>query len=167
MDRFRVVETTDALISGFHAAVDAVARERRFFTFLEAPPLTKSEEFVRRVLMGGGVHLVAIDSEDQVVGWCDIMRSPREGFRHAGQFGIGVVAPFRGVGLGRRLAELAIESAWERGLERIELVVFASNARAIALYRRLGFEEEGVRRKARKLDGDYDDDLMMALLRKY
>jgi RimJ/RimL family protein N-acetyltransferase len=162
----RVVETTESLIAGFHAAVDAVARERSFLAFLEAPPLSTSEEFVHRVVSGGGVHLVAIDADDRVVGWCDILRNRVEGFRHAGQFGIGVIAAYRGAGLGRRLAEAAIKSAWERELERIALVVFASNVRAIALYQRLGFEEEGVRRRARKLDGNYDDELMMALLRK-
>ena len=159
------METTGALVRGYHAAVDAVARERSFLGFLLAPPLSTSEEFVRQVRAGGGVHLVAIDPDDRVIAWCDISRNPREGFRHGGVLGIGVLAAFRGIGLGRRIAEEAIRQAWERGLERIALVVFASNARAIALYERLGFEHEGVRRRARKLDGRSDDEVMMALLR--
>jgi RimJ/RimL family protein N-acetyltransferase len=42
--------------------------------------------------------------------------------------------------------------------------VFASNTRAFALYERLGFVREGLKRRARKLDGGYDDDVLMALL---
>lgn len=166
MDFLRVVETTDELVDGFHAAVDAVARESRFLAFLEAPPISTSQAWVRRVLEGGGVHLVAIDAESRVVGWCDIFRNSLVGFKHSGKFGIGVIAPFRGVGLGRRLAETAIEAAWSRGIERIGLTVFASNSGAIALYRKLGFVEEGIRRKARKLDEEFDDEILMALLRK-
>ena len=49
-------------------------------------------------------------------------------------------------------------------MERIELEVFASNARAIALYESLGFMREGLKRRTRKLDDAYDDDLVMALL---
>lgn len=165
MDQFRIVETTEALIPGFHSAVDSVARERRFLAFLESPPLSTSREFVQNVVAGGGVHLVAINSGDEVVAWCDIMRNTREGFGHSGQFGIGVLAPFRGIGLGKRIAQAALEAAWGKGLERIALLVFASNTRAISLYEHLGFEHEGVRRRARKLDGEYEDELMMAFVR--
>jgi RimJ/RimL family protein N-acetyltransferase len=42
--------------------------------------------------------------------------------------------------------------------------VWASNANAIALYRKLGFVEEGVRRRARLLDDRYEDSVEMALL---
>ena len=45
------------------------------------------------------------------------------------------------------------------------LEVFASNERAIDLYRRLGFVTEGVKHRARQLDGRYDDNVLMALMR--
>ncbi len=51
-----------------------------------------------------------------------------------------------------------------RAVPSIELEVFGSNTRAIRLYERLGFAYEGVRRKARKLDGAYEDLIVMALL---
>jgi len=75
-----------------------------------------------------------------------------------------VLPAVRGRGVGRRLAEAAIAAAKAQGAERIELEVFASNTRAIALYERLGFVREGVKRNARKLDGEYDDIVQMALL---
>jgi ribosomal protein S18 acetylase RimI-like enzyme len=67
-------------------------------------------------------------------------------------------------GLGRQLAVHAIRAARQKGIERIELEVFASNTAAIALYRALGFVTEGTKRRARKLDGEYDDNVVMALL---
>jgi ribosomal protein S18 acetylase RimI-like enzyme len=60
----------------------------------------------------------------------------------------------------------SIERAWLDGLERIELEAFASNARAVALYRKLGFGVEGIRVRARKLDESYDDNVLMALMRQ-
>lgn len=161
----RFVPTGEEHVAGFQACVDAVARERRYLGFTEGPPLPVSEEFVRNVLAAGGVHMVAIDPTRKVVGWCDIVRDSREGFRHSGQFGIGLLPEFRARGLGRTLARTALDAAWERGMERVALVVFASNQRAIGLYERLGFTHEGVRRRARKLDGRYDDEVMMAVFR--
>ena len=44
------------------------------------------------------------------------------------------------------------------GMERVDLEVFASNEAAIALYPKFGFVVEGMKKRARKLDGKYDDD---------
>ena len=59
---------------------------------------------------------------------------------------------------------MTIEKAKHTGLERIELEVFASNDPAIALYKKLGFAVEGLKRKALKRDGIYDDVIQMAVL---
>jgi RimJ/RimL family protein N-acetyltransferase len=77
---------------------------------------------------------------------------------------MGLLAAYRGKGLGGLLAVQAIEAARNGGIERIELEVFASNTTAIALYEKLGFVVEGTKRRARKLDGQYDDNVCMALL---
>jgi RimJ/RimL family protein N-acetyltransferase len=99
-----------------------------------------------------------------VVGWCDIVRVPMEGFSHTGRLGMGLLAAYRGQGIGRRLATAAIEAARAAGMERIELEVLASNTTAIQLYEKLGFVHEGVKRRARHLDGVWDDNVLMALL---
>jgi len=150
-------------VKSFNAAVDIVARERKYLIFLEGPPLESTERFVGHLLAGGGVQMLAVTSEEVVVGWCDIVRKQREGFRHVGTLGMGILAKYRGQGLGHRLATDTIRAATEAGMERIELEVFASNERAIALYRKLGFVTEGIKRRARKLDGAYDDNVFMAL----
>jgi RimJ/RimL family protein N-acetyltransferase len=165
MEEIRIVPTGEEHVEGFNAAVTVVARERRYLGMVDGMPLEASREFVRATLAGGGVHLVAVALDGAVVGWCDIHRSSREGFRHAGGVGMGLLPAYRGRGLGRRLLEGAIDACWAAGMERIELEVFASNARAIALYEKLGFVTEGVKRRARKLDGETDDNVMMALLR--
>jgi RimJ/RimL family protein N-acetyltransferase len=164
MDEIRIViPTTDEHVVGFNRCVGAVASERRYLGMLEAPPLDVWREFVRGVLERGGVCLVAVDAADVVVGWCDIQRRGQEGFQHVGKLGVGMLPEARGTGLGRRLMQAAIEAARRQGMERIELEVFASNTRAIALYERIGFVREGVKRRVRKIDGRYDDDVMMAM----
>lgn len=164
MDDVRVVPTADEYVERFHAAVDVVARERRYLALLEAPPIDSTRQFVQRIVDGGGVQQLAVTRAGDVVGWCDIVRMSFEGFRHAGRLGMGVLSDYRGRGLGRRLAVETITAARRVGIERIDLEVFASNAVAIALYRRLGFVTEGIRRRARKLDGQYDDNVVMALI---
>jgi RimJ/RimL family protein N-acetyltransferase len=162
----RIIPTAEPHISGFHAAVAAVARERRYLSFVVGPPIEQSTAFVRGLLASGGVQFVAVSDTDEVVGWCDVVRAPLEGFRHIGRLGMGLLPAYRGAGYGRRLAEKAIAAAQQGGIERIELEVFATNAVAIRLYERLGFQHEGVKRNGRKLDGIYDDNVLMALVQR-
>jgi RimJ/RimL family protein N-acetyltransferase len=160
----RIIPTTESHIPGLHAALDEVARERRDLAFLAAPPLMATREFSRALAGGAGVQMIAVTEDDRVVGWCDIVRVPMDGFDHTGRLGMGLIAPYRGQGIGRRLAEAAIRAAKEAGMTRIELEVLASNQNAIRLYEKLGFVHEGVKRRARHLDGAWDDNVLMAMV---
>ena len=153
-------------IPGFREVLDTVARERRYLA-VEAPPLESVKGFVGGVIKAGHAQFVAL-VEGGIVGWCDVLPGEAAaGTAHIGRLGMGVLLAYRGQGLGRRLMEATIARVRERGLEKIELTVYSSNHRAIALYRRQGFVEEGRRIRGRFLDGIYDDVLLMALdLRK-
>ena len=162
--RVLVVPMTLDRVEGFHAALDAVARERQWLAMVEAPPLEDVRKFVERVLDRGGASVVALDG-DHVVGWCDIVRRKGPGFEHAGVLGTGLLREYRGMGIGRRLLEAALVRARDAGIERVELGVWASNDRARKLYEGTGFATEGVQRRARLLDGVADDLVLMARLR--
>jgi ribosomal protein S18 acetylase RimI-like enzyme len=56
---------------------------------------------------------------------------------------IAVADEYQGLGLGRALMELLIDAARLRGMDGLELHVFKHNHRAIALYRKVGFEIVG------------------------
>ncbi len=145
----------------FRRCLDAVARERRWLAFLEAPPLEEVAAFLRQ---NAPIQFVAVRG-DEVVGWCDVTPNRFEGYRHSGVLGMGLLAGFRGGGLGRRLLRETIDAAGAGGISRIELAVLASNASAVALYERFGFVHEGRRRAARILDGRREDILCMARVR--
>ena len=150
-------------IEGFHRALDTVARERRYLTFLEAPPLESTRSFVRDMIANGHSQFVAV-SEGDVVGWCDIRRHSHAIRAHGGSLGMGILPAFRGEGLGQRLITATIDDARSKGLHRVELSVHADNARAMRLYERAGFVREGAGRDAVCIDGRYLDVIHMALL---
>jgi RimJ/RimL family protein N-acetyltransferase len=78
---------------------------------------------------------------------------------------IGIESPaYLGKGYGAEAIKLALAYAFERGLHRVSLRVLASNARAIACYRKCGFIEEGREREAAFVRGVWQDDLIMGLL---
>lgn len=78
---------------------------------------------------------------------------------------IGIEHPdYLGRGFGAEAIRLALAYMFERGLHRISLRVLASNARAIACYRKCGFVEEGRERETAFVGGAWRDDLIMGIL---
>jgi RimJ/RimL family protein N-acetyltransferase len=70
-----------------------------------------------------------------------------------------------GQGYGREAIELLLGYGFdELGLHRVHLNVWATNARAIACYERLGFVREGLRREVHWQDGAWIDGVLMSLL---
>lgn len=160
---YQIIPITLDHLEGFRAAVDSVARERQFLSFLEGPPLEMSREFVEGNIKGNWPQVVAIHNK-QVIGWCDISSLNRPIYAHCGELGIGVLKPYRGQGIGEALIRAALKKASKRGLTRIELTVFEANKAAMHLYTKLGFVVEGTKKKAGLIDGQYFDVICMALL---
>jgi RimJ/RimL family protein N-acetyltransferase len=162
-EMIEIVPIAPAHIESFHRTLDFVARERRYLALLEAPPLESMRGFVADIIRKGHPQFVAV-SEGEVVGWCDALPKARPIHAHVGVVGMGLLPAFRGRGMGRRLLGKTLEAARALGLSRIELTVREDNAGAIALYQRIGFVAEGVQRNAFKVDGQYQNLVMMALL---
>jgi len=162
--QYPIISITEKHIEGFCAAVDSVARERKYLAWLEGPPLAMSRTFVRENIQKGFPHFVALDT-DTVIGWCDIVLSRnRPAFSHCGTLGIGVVKPYRGQGIGKRLIAAALEKAKLIGFTRVELTVREHNKPAIKLYENFGFVVEGLKRKALRLDDTYENLICMGFL---
>lgn len=71
----------------------------------------------------------------------------------------------RGKGYGNEAMGLTIDYCWNHlNLSRIGLIVFETNERAIKIYTALGFEKEGLIRRAVFTDGQWIDLVLMGLL---
>jgi ribosomal protein S18 acetylase RimI-like enzyme len=151
-------------IAGFRETLDAVAREQRFLSFLEAPPLEQMRPFVLKNIKAGYPQFVVL-IDDRIGGWCDVLPSSHRAVQaHCGTLGMGLLPKYRGHGIGRKLMQWTIDAALAFGFTRIELTVRESNVNAIALYKKLGFETEGLHRKAIRIEGRYENLFSMAFL---
>lgn len=148
---------------GYNECFAAIARERVYLGMVDGVPLKRSKAWIRLLLRAKCPFYVALDGK-RIVGWCDAGPREMEGFRHTVGLGMGLLPEARGRGIGARLLKKAIAHCERRRIEKIELQVFARNRPARALYRKFGFRQEGRRVRGRKLDGKYDDVVLMGLL---
>jgi RimJ/RimL family protein N-acetyltransferase len=111
-------------------------------------------------------HLVMLAEVDgQIVGQLDFSNGHRKRIAHTGEFGMGVHKDFRSMGIGSFLLKTLIEWAKDHPiLEKINLSVHQTNERAIATYKKHGFQIEGLRTKDLKYPaGVYVDTVLMGL----
>ncbi len=133
-------------------------------------PYPSEETWTKRLTDGvqatnGDVLLVA-ERDGALIGAAGLHAvGPSVRRRHAMALGINVASEAQRQGVGSALMAALCDYAdrWV-GVLRIELVVFADNAGAIALYRKFGFELEGTMRAYALRDGVYVDSLAMARL---
>lgn len=147
-------------VAGCHRCLDEVAQEGRWLSRLSAPPFDGFAAYMTDLHRARAPQIVAVD--DRAIGWCDIRLDASPVRAHVGTLGMGLLATYRGKGIGGRLLQLAMQRARQRGLERIELSVLDENAVARALYARFGFQIEGRRVRDWKHDGVYQDSILMA-----
>ncbi len=117
-------------------------------------------EVLKKIKEKKAVMLVA-EVNGKVVGNCSINKG-KYSKSHVGTLGILIKKEFRGLGIGKRLMQLAIEEARKKlKIEIVVLTLFSVNKIAHHLYRKLGFKEFGVLRKGLKRKGKYFDEIYM------
>lgn len=98
----------------------------------------------------------------ELVGMLVFQSPPRKRLSHTGTFGMMVEKRYRGQGIGKSLIEELL--AWAKQnphIQKVSLGVFATNVAAIALYKKMGFTEEGRKVKEYKVKDGYVDDILM------
>ncbi len=111
-------------------------------------------------------EVLVVEDDDGVIAAYVVRRKQRR-LAHAAYIGSVAVAPERqGRGVGTSIMRELLGRLLAEGRSRIELFVSADNPRAIALYRKLGFEVEGTHRRFFRRAGEdaFVDEFSMALL---
>ena len=123
----------------------------------------QEREWIRRYADDAGKLAIAAEESGRIIGVLFLESSSRQRLAHVATLHMSVAKEWRSRGVGTALLQSAIE--WAKShpvIEKLGLAVFSSNSRAIGLYRKLGFVEEGRRPREIKFGPDmYVDDVLM------
>lgn len=113
-------------------------------------------------IQSGIMSLWGIHAHGRIIGGAGFYAQP-PGTRlsHAATFFIYIEPPCWGRGIGTRAIQFLEKEAGNRGYLRMECMVAATNPGAISLYQRLGYEKEGVKKQAFRLNNSYEDLILM------
>ena len=149
----RAAATTDQVLTSPGETVSAAALRRDFERVFDAER--------------GGIMLGAFAIEDprRVVGHIGLAMRDKKKVAHMGSLGMIYDEEWRGRGLGTVMLGDII--GWARAhprVMRVELEALETNAAGLALYRRCGFERDGLKRRAfRQASGAFVDVVLMSM----
>lgn len=148
-------EDCDAIGAGMKVVVE----EGRWLATESASADELANRF-RQVILEGDPLLV-LEEDGGIIGSLGMHGTETSGVLSLGMW---VLPAHRGRGGGSMLVEAALAARPEH-VHKLELEVWPHNEAAIALYRKMGFEEEGLRRDHyRRRDGTLRSSLIMARL---
>ncbi len=129
--------------------------------------LEQEKDWINSFLINDNSLLLVAEYENQIIGNIDLTGSQRKIMEHTAVIGMGMFKDWRNSGLGTELLFATIDWAKQNQiLELIWLQVYTENKLGLHLYRKMGFEENGIIKNYFKRDNQYFDNLTMSMVVK-
>lgn len=126
---------------------------------------TTAEQLEKRLAaMGEDSVVLVAEEQKELTGYLFAIGEDVKRKRHSIYVAVGIRQSERGKGRGTGLFQALEKWAAEQEIHRIELTVLEHNSPAIALYKKMGYEIEGLKRDSIWMDGRFANELYMAKL---
>lgn len=113
---------------------------------------------------GSNSTIFVAEENGKLVGFLVVIGNNIRRTKHQVYLVIGIIKEYRGQGVGTMLFTQLDKWALEQQIHRLELTVVTVNHSGIALYKKMGFEIEGIKKESLKINGEYVDQYYMAKL---
>ncbi|KAF8839392.1 acyl-CoA N-acyltransferase [Paxillus ammoniavirescens] len=139
-----------------------VQRAKTFGPVVPRPP--KYKDFLKSLAEDSALWFtVTLRETEEFMGHCNIrIHEPKN---RDGEFSISMYPKFWGKGYGTEATRFTVGYAFSAlGLQRLSLSVLEGNAAARGLYSKIGFREEGRKRRGNWAEGHWEDIIDMGIL---
>jgi len=135
------------------------------FMLREADERTATEEEqrnqIKKIKAEDNQMIFIAENDGSLVGYLAAFGGGFKRIRNTAHIVIGILQKFTGLGIGTELFVKMEKWAKQRKIHRLELTVRTDNEKGLALYKKMGFETEGVRKHALLINGSYMDEYRM------
>ncbi len=123
------------------------------------------ENSIKSVNESNNNTMIFATIDSKIIGIGTISSNQKKKGRHVGILGIVIKEEYCNLGLGKIVMDYLIDWCKSNKItSKISLSVRADNPRAIALYKKCGFETEGVLKNETYIDGEFFDIVVMGLV---
>ena len=135
-------------------------------TYTEAESVADIVDYEETIVQHGPVRsrmFFVATINDEVVGWIHLDSPELEKLSHTAELTLGVLEEYQGHGIGERLLERGLAWAEQNEYEKIYNSIPSTNQEAIDFFEAHGGEIEATRADHYKIDGEYIDEVMLAV----
>ena len=124
----------------------------------------EEDELIKEKIInrGNNQYWYVAEENGKVIGLGILMNHGNLRKKHVGVITLMVNSDYQNKGVGSLLMDKLINLSESINIIRLELCVFRDNYKAINLYKKFGFKEEGIKVKSALKNGEYIDEIMMA-----
>ena len=126
-------------------------------------PFSEEEErnFISSLGIRSALHVAEIDGEITGVQSIDLLTNLAASVQHVATMGTWLPLEYRGLGIGRCLAEESFRFAKSHDYRKILIQVLSDNHRALRFYRSLGFSDIGIAKQHVRMGGVFYDEVYL------
>jgi|LGVF01.2.fsa_nt_gb 8-oxo-dGTP pyrophosphatase MutT (NUDIX family)/L-amino acid N-acyltransferase YncA len=159
-NRIRTLTVDDA--EAFLNLMKTLDDETTYMMFEPGERVTGADEMRLRIkhLLSGGISYVYDDGD--LNGFISIGKGQCNRIKHTGYIVAGLKLIKSGQKIGTLLFNKMLTWANENNLHRLELTVMVPNESGVHLYKKMGFEIEGIKRDSMLVEGVYVDEYYMS-----
>lgn len=121
-------------------------------------------ETIEKILTSNTDTMFIAEENKRLLGYLMAIGGKARRNRHSAYLIIGIRKTERGKGIGTKLFQALEKWAKTKKMHRLELTVAVRNKAGLALYEKMGFEIEGIKRDALLVNGEWVDEYYMAKL---
>jgi RimJ/RimL family protein N-acetyltransferase len=126
--------------------------------------IAQQREQINRWIAHENIGVFVVEDSGKLVGFLSAEGGSFKRNRHCAYIVVGIVQAYTGRGIGAQLFITVEDWARQHTITRLELTVMTTNQAGIALYKKRGFEIEGYRKHAIRVNDQYMDEYYMAKL---
>ncbi|MBA9086849.1 RimJ/RimL family protein N-acetyltransferase [Fontibacillus solani] len=139
-------ETKFMLFEPNEREIDEIQQSKMIMSFLES----------------NNSNIFIAESDHRIVGYLSVSGGRTKRIRHSAYIVIGILKDFTGKGMGSELFNAMEQWRLSTNIKRVELTVMTNNEFGIKLYKKMGFEIEGIKKNSMIVDDRFVDEYYMA-----
>ncbi|WP_416149819.1 N-acetyltransferase family protein [Salipaludibacillus sp. HK11] len=163
--RIRQVDKSDT--DQFKEMVELIDGESAFMLYQKGERNMTTNQFesmITSFVSQPNSTILVVEENRKLLGYVMAVGGKVARKKHTASIVLGVVQHHIGRGVGTYLMQSIEKWANENGVTRLELTTMVHNELALALYKKMGFEVEGLRRQSFIIDGTGVDEYYLAKL---
>lgn len=126
--------------------------------------ISEQEKEINQLINSDNSIIFVAEDENELVGYLGAYGRNQNRIKHTVTIGIAILQSHVGKGIGTMLFQELESWAKNHNIRRLELTVMENNPSGQALYKKMGFEVEGLKKDSLYINGEYIDDIYMSKL---